>query len=58
MFEAGADTDRINMNGTTTGGLKGTKIELEDIATDTWQVHLVGAATGTEATPFQTGQVT
>ena len=57
LFEAGADTDRINMNGSTTGGIKGTIIELEDIAADTWFVRLVGAATGTEATPFQTGQV-
>lgn len=57
MFEAAADTDRINMNGTTTGGLAGTVIMLEDIAADKWAVELKGAATGTEATPFQTGQV-
>lgn len=57
-FEAGADTDKISMNGTTTGGLKGGFIELEDVATDTWSVFLTSAATSTEATPFQTGQVT
>lgn len=57
-FEAGADTDKISMNGTTTGGLKGGFIELEDVATDTWSVFLTSAATSTEATPFQTGQIT
>jgi hypothetical protein len=56
-FEAGADADRINMNGTTTGGIKGTVIELEDVATDTWAVEYKGSATGTEATPFVTGAV-
>lgn len=57
LFEAAADTDKISMNGTTTGGLKGTVIELEDFAADSWFVKIVGAATGTEATPFATGQV-
>ena len=57
MFEAGADADRINLNGTTTGGIKGAVIELEDIAADTWAAQIRGSATGTEATPFLTGQV-
>jgi hypothetical protein len=57
MFEAAADSDRISMNGSTTGGLKGARIKLIDIAADTWYVHVVSAATGTEATPFLTGQV-
>lgn len=52
MFEAGATADTITMNGTTTGGLKGDRVELIDIAADLWSVHYVGAATGTEATPF------
>lgn len=52
MFEAGATADTITMNGTTTGGLKGDSIELIDMATDLWWVRVVGAATGTEATPF------
>ena len=45
-------TDTITLNGTTTGGLKGTRIELIDVAADTWHVFVVGEASGTEATPF------
>lgn len=52
LFEAGATADTVSMNGTTTGGLKGTEIVLIDIGTDLWYVRVVGAATGTEATPF------
>lgn len=52
MFEAGATADTITLNGTTTGGLKGDSIEAIDIAADLWWVRVVGAATGTEATPF------
>jgi len=52
MFEAGATADTITMNGTTTGGLAGTRVRLIDIAADKWFVDMVGAATGTEATPF------
>lgn len=51
-FETAADSDTITFNGTTTGGLKGTQIVLTDIAADLWAVSVVGAATGTEATPF------
>jgi hypothetical protein len=51
-FEAAADSDTITMNGTTKGGLKGTFVDLVDIATNTFAVKLIGAATGTEATPF------
>lgn len=52
LFEAGATADTVAMNGTTTGGLKGTEITLIDIAANLWYVRVVGAATGTEATPF------
>lgn len=52
MFEAGASDDTITFNGSTTGGLKGDSVELKDVAADTWWVRVVGAATGTEATPF------
>lgn len=52
MFETAADTDTITFNGTTTGGYKGTIVELEDIAADTWYVSVRGSATGVEATPF------
>jgi hypothetical protein len=52
LFEAGATADTITFDGSTTGGLKGTIVELIDIAADLWFVRLNGAATGTEATPF------
>lgn len=52
LFEAGATADTITLNGSTTGGLKGDSVELIDVATDLWWVRVVGAATGTEATPF------
>jgi hypothetical protein len=51
-FETAATSDTITMNGTTTGGLLGTQIVLVDIASGLWGVSMVGAATGTEATPF------
>jgi hypothetical protein len=51
-FETEADSDTITFNGSTTGGIRGDIVELEDIATDTWFVKVVGSATGSEATPF------
>ena len=51
-FETAADTDTITFNGTTTGGYKGTLVELVDIAADTWYVRVLGSATSSEATPF------
>ena len=56
-FEAAADTDQVSMNGTTTGGIAGDYWEVTDIATDRWLVWGMIQATGTEATPFLTGQV-
>lgn len=50
-FEA-AGSSVITMNGTTTGGIKGTMITLIDVASATWYVEVVGSATGSEATPF------
>ena len=52
VFETAGTSDTITLNGSTTGGLKGDRIELIDIAADTWSVRMIGAATGTEATPF------
>ena len=51
-FEAGATADTITLNGTTTGGLKGDIVYLEDIAADLWSVDVRLSATGSEATPF------
>jgi len=52
LWETASTDDTITFNGTTTGGIKGDLVELEDIATNLWYVRIVGAATGTEATPF------
>ena len=52
IFETAADSDTITFNGSTTGGIKGAVVELQDVATNLWSVRIVGAATGTEATPF------
>ena len=52
IFETAADSDTITFNGTTTGGIKGATVELQDVAADLWSVRVVGAASGTEATPF------
>lgn len=51
-FETAAASDTITMNGTTTGGLAGDRILLKDFAAGFWQVQVIGAATGAEATPF------
>lgn len=52
MFETAAASDTITLNGTTTGGVKGDRVEVEDIAANLYYVRVVGSATGTEATPF------
>lgn len=52
IFETAADTDTITFNGSTTGGVKGATVELQDVAANLWSARVVGAATGTEATPF------
>jgi hypothetical protein len=51
-FETAVDTDTITMNGTTKGGVKGDRIELEDVGPNLWAVNIFGSATGTEVTPF------
>lgn len=51
-WETGATDDTVTMNGTTTGGIKGDRIDLWDIQSGIWNVEIWGSATGTEATPF------
>ncbi len=51
-FQTGATADTITMDGTTTGGLKGARVELVDVAADLWSVFYISDASGTEATPF------
>ena len=52
IFETAATSDTITMNGTTTGGLLGATVEIQDVASNVFSVVSRGAATGTEATPF------
>lgn len=51
-FETASTSDTITLNGTTKGGIKGDRIVLQDVATNTWQVSMAVSATGTEASPF------
>lgn len=45
-------TDTITMNGSTTGGLRGSYFELTDVAAGFWALTGNAICTGTEATPF------
>jgi hypothetical protein len=47
-----ATSDKISMNGGTTGGLAGSSVELEDSASGVWIVSGSLISTGAEATPF------
>lgn len=51
-WESGASDDTITFDGSTTGGIKGDVIELEDVSSGVWAARIVGSATGTEATPW------
>jgi hypothetical protein len=46
------DSDTLTMNGTTTGGVRGSRVDLQDIASGIWSVSGALVSTGTEATPF------
>jgi hypothetical protein len=45
-------TDTITMNGSTTGGLRGTWLRFKDAASGFWALEGGIICTGTEATPF------
>ncbi len=51
-FYTAADSDTITLDGTTTGGIKGYRVECRDIAANTWAVMVLSEASGSEATPF------
>jgi hypothetical protein len=51
-FDTAASSDTITMNGTTSGGLLGSQVELVDLATGLWGVRVETSATGVEVTPF------
>lgn len=52
IFETASTTDTITFDGSTTGGIAGATVELQDVASNLWSVRIIGAATGEEATPF------
>lgn len=52
QFDTTGTSDTITFNGTTTGGLAGTQVELIDIGTNLWSVAVHTSASGIEATPF------
>lgn len=52
VFYTADTSDTITLNGTTTGGLKGARIQLDDVAADTWAVLVFSEASGIEETPF------
>lgn len=52
VWETTSTTDTITLDGSTQGGIRGQMITLTDVASGLWHVAAVGAATGTEATPF------
>lgn len=47
-----AASDTITMNGSTTGGVQGSWVRLQDVATGVWSVEGGLVSTGAEATPF------
>lgn len=52
VIPAAASSDTITMNGSTTGGVVGSYIELTDAKSGQWIVRGGLVSTGTEATPF------
>lgn len=52
IFETVAASDTITLDGSTTGGILGGQIELQDVASGVFSVTIRQAATGSEATPF------
>lgn len=48
----GGTDDTITMNGSTTGGVAGSWVSVEDVAAGKWMVDGFLCSTGTEATPF------
>lgn len=51
-FATAAASDTITLDGSTTGGLLGARIECVDMLAGFWSVNVISDASGTEATPF------
>ena len=52
VFETLAASDTITLDGSTTGGILGGMVELQDLYSGKYLVKINQSATGTEATPF------
>lgn len=52
VIPTAATSDTITMNGSTTGGLAGSWVELQDVASGVWRVGGFLNSSGAEATPF------
>ena len=53
-YPAGASDDFINFNGTTTGGVAGSWVQIVAIAANKYMVNGIALGSGTVATPFAT----
>lgn len=51
-FGTASNTNTITMNGSTTGGVDGSQLELIDLAAGVWLVNAALVGSGTAATPF------
>lgn len=51
-FATAASSDTATLNGSTTGGLAGSYIEVQDVAAGFWRVLARGNGSGSPATPF------
>jgi len=51
-YTAGATNDFINLNGTTTGGVAGSWVQIVAIAANKYMVNGIALGSGTVATPF------
>lgn len=52
IFQTASDSDTITLDGSTTGGILGGVIELQDLYSGKYLVKIHQSATGAEATPF------
>jgi hypothetical protein len=51
-FGSASTTNTITFNGSTTGGVIGTLVELRDVAPNIWSVKVHSCGTGVQTTPF------
>lgn len=52
LFPTAADSDTVTMNGTTSGGVAGSQLVVEDVASGVWMVNGVLNGSGVIVTPF------